>query len=346
MSEFPSVLPAARTPDPRLAPSLRWGVVGTGWIAERFTAALLARTGQRLTAVASRSLPRAEAFARGAGVAGITAYGSYEQLYAAPDVDVVYVATPHTEHLRCALDAIAHGKHVLVEKPLGLDALQAGAVRDAAAEAGVFCTEALWSAFLPKFDVVRRLLEDGVLGRVQTVHAEVGERLPETHRIFDPALAGGPLLDLGTYPVALATAVLGEPEAVLASGIRHPLGVLAQVGAVLDHPGAQAVLHTSLAVDTPVSATIAGEHGTLWFPRDFYLPGGFELRASGGRPLHYEEPEVRHEALHFEAAEVARCIAEGRTETPLRTLADSVLTLTVMDAVRALTGDRHPPATH
>ncbi|QJU55246.1 Gfo/Idh/MocA family oxidoreductase [Herbiconiux sp. KACC 21604] len=342
MTEFPRTLPAPRTPDPRDAPSLRWGVVGTGWIAERFVAALLAGTGQRVAAVASRSLPRAERFVRENAPAGAVAYGRYEQLYSDPQVDVVYVATPHTEHLGSALDAIAHGKHVLVEKPIGLDAVEAARVRDEAEAAGVFCAEALWSAFLPKFDVIRQLLEDGVLGSIQTVQAEVGERLPESHRIFDPSLAGGPLLDLGTYPVALATAVLGDPDTVVARGIAHPLGVLAQVGAVLGYPGAQAVLHSTLAADTPVSAVVAGERATIVFPRDFYLPGDFELRGPGGRVLQHSEPAVRHESLHFEAAEVARCIAEGRTETPLRRPAESVLTLTVMDAIRREAGDRHP----
>lgn len=265
----------------------------------------------------------------------------YEELYAARDVDVVYVATPHPEHHDAALGAIGHGKHVLVEKPIGLDSDQAESIREAASAAGVFCMEALWTAFLPKFDVVRQLLADGVLGRVETVVADVGEQLPAGHRIFDPALAGGPLLDLGTYPVFLATEVLGAPNEVLARGVRHPAGVFAQVAAVLGYPLGQAVLHTSLAVDTPVAAVIAGEAGSIRFDRDFYLPGNFELRETSGRSLSHSEPEVRHAALHFEAAEVARCIAEGRTESPLRPLANSLRTLSVLDRIRREIGDYH-----
>jgi predicted dehydrogenase len=211
---FPSALPASRLPDPLAAPVLRWGILGTGWIAERFVASLERHTRQRVVAVGSRSPASAKEFAERTGIA--RAHGSYGDLVADPEVDVVYVATPHNHHRAHALLALDAGKHVLVEKPIGLSAAEAQEV--AARARGVFCAEAMWTFFLPRYDVVRQLLDDGVLGEVRTVLADHGEWFPATHRILRQDLAGGALLDLGTYPVALANWVLGEPEEVLAIG--------------------------------------------------------------------------------------------------------------------------------
>ena len=198
-----SLLPSPRTPDPHRAPSLRWGIMGPGWIAQRFTATLQKHTSQQVVAVGSRNQARADEFAAQHSVP--TAYGSYEQLLADPGIDIVYIATPHTEHYACALAALAAGKHVLVEKPLGVNAVQAAAIAESASTAGLFAGEAMWTKFLPKFDVVRQIIDEGMLGRVHTVIADHGEHFTTDHRIYDPALAGGPLLDLGTYPVVAGT---------------------------------------------------------------------------------------------------------------------------------------------
>jgi predicted dehydrogenase len=209
MVKFPTAPPAARTPDPMAAPPLRWGVIGPGWIAQRFVTALQRSTAPRVVPVASRDLARAEAFAGDLGIE--TAYGSYQQLLSDPGVDVAYIATPHNAHHPCALLALDAGKHVLVEKPLAINAAQAGEIADLARRSGLFCMEALWSFFLPKYDVIRQILDDGLLGEVRTVIADNGEYFTPDHRIFRQDLAGGPLLDLGTYPVSLAVAVLASP---------------------------------------------------------------------------------------------------------------------------------------
>ncbi|MFI0819499.1 Gfo/Idh/MocA family protein [Streptomyces sp. NPDC021098] len=338
MPAFPTALPVARTADPMDAPALRWGVMGTGWIAERFVRSVQRHTRQRFTAVASRDAARAGEFAGRHGIPG--SYGSYEELAAAPDVDVVYVATGHTAHLACARIALEGGKHTLVEKPIGLDAGQAAEIAALAAAQGLFCAEALWTFFLPKFDIIRQVLDSGVLGEIHTVLADLGEHFTSEHRILRPELAGGPLLDLGTYPVSLATWVLGAPAETLASGRPHPAGVNGQTAAILrGSQGGQAVLHTTLFSDTPTTATIAGTRATLGLPGPFYQPGDLVLTPSGGgTPLTCTEPRSAHDALHFEAAEVARCVAEGLRETPLRPLADSVVTLRAMDEIRGLCG--------
>ncbi|MBM6402592.1 Gfo/Idh/MocA family protein [Phycicoccus sonneratiae] len=332
-----TALPSPRTPDSGEAPPLRWGVLGTGWIADRFVGSVRRHTRQVVAAVGSRTQASADdAVARwGAG----RAHGSYEALVADPEVDVVYVATPHNVHLPHALLAIGAGKHVLVEKPVGLDADEARAIGEAAAAAGVFCMEAMWTLFLPRLDVVRQLLEDGVLGEPTSVLADMGEWFGPQHRIFRDDLAGGPLLDLGTYPVTLATWVLGAPDTVTAVATPAPTGINGQLSVALGTAsGATAALQCSILADTPTTACIAGPEGRIELHRQFYRPGPFTLHPREGAALRWDEPRVDHDGLHFEAAEVARRITAGETGSPLRPWADTVATLEVMDRVRAATG--------
>jgi len=335
-------LPAPRTPDPRQAPPLRWGLLGAGWIADRFVTSLLGHTTQIPYAVWAPRPTAAAAFARRHGIPHV--HSSATELMAASDVEVVYVAGPHHTHHALALAAIAAGKPVVVEKPLALNAAEAREIADAARAAGVFVMEALWSLCLPKFDVIRQVLEAGQLGRIHTVTADLGEYFDRDHRILRRDLAGGPILDLGTYPVAFATWILGAPTQVLALAQPDPSGVLAQTAAILRYDtgpqaGALAVLHTSLATATPTAGEISGEGGTLSLDGPFYQPGGVTLRLRDGRAARYEEPPIAHEGLHFEAAEAARCVAAGLTQSPLRPLADSIAMLAVMDEVRRQTGD-------
>jgi predicted dehydrogenase len=326
--------PAPRTPDPRAAPVLRWGVIGTGWIAEHFVGAVQRNTEQRIVAVGSRDAGRSAVFAGRHEIE--RPYGSYADLAADADLDVVYVATPHTEHLACARLALEAGKHVLVEKPLGLDAEQAAEIAGLAAHRGLFCMEALWTFLLPRFDVVRQLLEAGAVGDVRTVLADCGERFDADHRVMRAEFDGGPLLDLGTYPVALAGWVLGEPEAILAVGQPHHAGVDAQIAAVLCHAGAnQAIVHATILSDTPTSATIAGTDGTITLPGPFYQPGDVVLTSSTGkRQRVFTESGVAHDALYVTAVETARCMAAGHVESPLRPLETAIATLRSLDEIR------------
>lgn len=325
---------------PDEVPSLGWGIMGTGWIADKFCAALRDSTTQRISAVVSRSQSRADAFATAVGAE--RAHGDVEQMLADPTVDVVYIATPHPNHRDDALRVIAAGKHVLIEKPMGINAQQAREVAAAAREAGVFCAEALWTLFLPKFDVVRQLVQAGVLGEIIAIQADQGEWFDDGHRILDPELAGGAMLDLGTYPVMFATWLLGQPDEVQAVGTRADSGVMGTVTMSLHYPTlAQASLQTSLLGELPNVGMISGTKAMLQFDRKFYQPGSFTLldRATG-RALRYEEKAIEHAGLFHEALEVARCISEGRTETPLRPLGDTISYLDVMDDVRHRIGDR------
>jgi len=333
MSTFPTSMPSPRTPAAMDAPALRWGVVGPGWIAERFIGSLQRNTRQQVVAIGSRNLNRSTAFAARHGID--RAYGSYEDLVADPDIDVVYIATPHNAHFPCALLSLNAGKHTLVEKPIALNATQAGELADLAAAKGVFLMEALWTMFLPKFDVIAQLLESGALGEIRTVLADHGEYFTDDHRIMRHDLAGGPLLDLGTYPISFVAWILGAPATVLAAGQPHPAGVNGQVSAILaDAAGNQGVIHTTLFSNTPTTAVIAGTAATLIIPGPYYQPGDMTLTSVDGDVLTYTEPQIAHEGLYFEAAEVARCITGGALESPLRPLADSIEALRVVDEIR------------
>jgi predicted dehydrogenase len=336
---FPSSMPASRLPDPMTAPPLRWGVLGTGWIAAKFTGSLRRNTRQEVVAVGSRSVASAKGLAERVGIG--RAHGSYADLVADPAVDVVYVATPHNFHHAHALLALDVGKHVLVEKPIGLNAVEAASIATRAAERGVFCAEAMWTFFLPRYDVIRQLLDDGLLGDVRTVLADHGEWFPDTHRILRHDLAGGALLDLGTYPVSLASWVLGEAEQVLAIGQDVPGGeVHGQVSAVLRHAGGtQSTLNTTVMADTPNRAVLAGTGATLVVEMPFFAPGDLVLTSAGKEStLRYSEPAIGHEGLYVTAVEAARRITAGETGTPLRPLTDSVATLRVVDEIRRQIG--------
>lgn len=331
-------LPAPRVPDPMLAPPLRWGVLGTGWIAARFTEALHASTSQRMVAAASRDTGRAAAFAQVHGLE--RSYGAYEQLVADPGVDIVYVATPHHLHLRDARLALEAGKHVLIEKPIALDGAEARELAELARATGLFCMEALWTAFLPKYDVARQVVESGMLGELRTGILDHGQWFPPDHRILRPELAGGSLLDLATYTVAVADDLLG-PGRVVASDVQGALsGVEGQVSGIVVHDsGARSVHHSSVLSGTPTRASISGSNGLLDLEAGFYLPGPLTISFPDGRePLRWEEPRVAHRGLFWQAAEVARRITDGETGSPWRTLDASIRTMDVLDQLRTVAG--------
>src|SRR4029079_16555009 len=259
-----SALPPPRTPDPHDGPALRWGVLGPGWIAQRFVEALQAKTSQQVVAGGSRDESRASAFAAQWSLP--KAYSNYEALFDDPDIDIVYIATTHPSHRDNAVAALNAGKHVLVEKPLAVDAAAAREGAAAAASANRFAGEAMWTKFLPKFDVIRQLLDDGALGEVRTVIADHGEFFTHDHRIYDAGLPGGPLLDLGTYTIALAHFVSDGFTSVQAQGQEAEPGLHGQISAILsDAAGNQALLHTTILSDTPTTAATIGSDAPLAF---------------------------------------------------------------------------------
>lgn len=329
-------LPRSRTPDPTTAPPLRWGFSAPGGIAATMAATMHANSRQRVVAVASRSQERADGFAREFGVE--RAYDDLAAMCADPTVDAVYVASPHSRHLEQALIAIEAGKHVLVEKAFTVDAGQARQLIEAAGNHNVTCMEAMWTRFLPGHDVVRQLLADGALGPIEAVYADHGQWFAYNpqHRLFNPDLAGGALLDLGIYPVSFAAFALGTALQIRASGRPAPTGVDGHVSIVATRDAATAVLDTTLFARTPTTASISGTQARLEFAADFYTPTPITLVTRDGDTTTIDPgPLRRHEGLVYEAAHFAQLVADDRRESPLLPLAETAAIMGLLDDIRA-----------
>ncbi|WP_375479933.1 Gfo/Idh/MocA family protein [uncultured Jatrophihabitans sp.] len=336
-------LPSSRILDPLDAPAIRWGVLAPGGIARDWTAALHATTASRVVAAGSRSLERAQAFAAEFGVE--RSHGSYEALVADGGVDAVYVASPHSQHHEHALLALGAGKPVLVEKAFTRNGVEATAVVEAARAAGLLAVEAMWTRFLPHIDVVRRCLEDGVLGEVKAVEADHGQLLyPDgPRRLADPALAGGALLDLAIYPISFAHLALGGFTAVRATGTLAETGVDAsETVAVTGAQGAIGTLASTMLAKTPCSASISGAAARLEIDGWFYRPNTVRLVGLDDREIDRYEPPSREHGLAYEAAEFARLLAAGKTESDLLPLDETLRIMHVLDDVRAQLGVRFP----
>lgn len=333
---------AGSVPAPDQAPAVRWGILGAGGIAGAFAHAVTSATASTVVAVGSRSTDKARAFAGahlGADAAAAHLHGSYADLVADPDVDVVYIATPHSHHRENALLAIAAGKHVLVEKAFTRNAAEADEVFEAARAAGVFVMEAMWTRFLPHVAAIREVLASGEVGEIVTLTADHGQcfDVPDSHRLRNPDLAGGALLDLGVYPVSFAHDILGVPESITAVGALTGTGVDGQVSMIFDYPGrAQAVLTTTQWAATPTAAVITGTKGRIEIDGSFYAPTSFRVVLRDG--TRREVPRADVAGLAFEAAEVATRVHAGDTESERMSWQGTLDVLASMDEIRRQVG--------
>ncbi|MEF9882613.1 Gfo/Idh/MocA family protein [Streptomyces sp. P9-A4] len=325
--------------------TVRWGILATGGIAERFTADLLTLEDTEVVAVASRTEASAKAFADRFGIP--RAYGDWAGLFGDEDVDVVYVATPHHAHREAAGRALEAGKAVLCEKALTLNAREAGELVGLARDRGLFLMEAMWMYCNPLVLRIAELVRDGAIGEVRTVQADFGLAGPfaADHRLRDPAVGGGALLDLGVYPVSFAQLLLGEPDTVHAHALLSPEGVDLNTGMLLGwDSGASALLSCSLVADTPLTASVTGSLGRIDIPRGFFYPERFTLRRNGHEPEEFVSGNDPH-SLRHEATEVMRCLRAGETESPLVPLEGSLAVMRTLDAVRDRVGVRYPQET-
>ncbi|MGT2425507.1 Gfo/Idh/MocA family oxidoreductase [Amnibacterium kyonggiense] len=338
-------IPAPRALAP--APSLRWGVIGPGGISERFADAVGRNGTQRIVAVGSRSLDRAEAFARRHGVD--RAVGSPEQLVSLPDVDIVYIATPHPSHRELAELALEAGKHVLVEKPLAVTAADALAMTRLGRERGLLVMEAMWTRYLPQADVLDQLLGDGAIGEITFVSADFGFVAPDdpTSRLLAPELGGGALLDAGVYPVSFIASVLGLPDDFQVAGTLAGTGVDDHAQLTLRFDRALAAATTSLRSALPVRAVIAGTGGRIELDPPYIRPSSMSLST---RAVWGPDPEAArwtddalpgpYDALYYEADAAARYAVEGRTESPLQDHERTVGVIAVLEEARKRLGAR------
>ena len=314
---------------------VRWGILGTGGIASAFTADLQLTDSGVAVAVGSRSQDSADRFADAFGIA--SRHASYESLAADPDVDVIYVATPHPMHHDNAILALRAGKHVLVEKPFTMNAAEAREIVRVARERGLFAMEAMWTRFLPHIAVIRDWLAHGVLGNVVTVIADHGQWFAEdpAFRLFAPELGGGALLDLGVYPVSFASMVLGPPSRIVSMSDPAFTGVDAQTSMLFGYDsGAQAVLTCTLRAKGPTRAAITGTDARIEIEGTFYAPAAVTLIPRKGDPVRVE-PVHDGRGLRHQADEVARRLAAGDVESPLMPLDETISIMETIGTVLA-----------
>jgi predicted dehydrogenase len=257
---------------------IRWGILGTGTIAQAFAQDLQRLPDAELRAIASRNLATAQVFATQFDAG--KAYGSYEELVRDPDIDVVYIATPHVRHKQDALLCLAAGKAILCEKPMALNAREASEIIDLARQQQLFCMEAMWMRFMPLIQQVRQWIEAGKIGEVRSLQANFGYPVafdPQS-RFFNPELGGGALLDRGIYPISLAFYLLGAPREIAAAATLAPTGVDIYTAVQLDYTsGASALLYTSMRQMTSNEVSIGGTTGTIKIHAPFYQPDRISL---------------------------------------------------------------------
>jgi predicted dehydrogenase len=322
--------------------SLRWGILGPGGIARAFTSDL--RTaGLDVAAVGSRRQQTADAFAADFGIP--RAHGSYEDLVADPDVDIVYVATPHPMHVANALLAIEAGKHVLVEKPFTLNAAEAAEVRDAAAARGVLAMEAMWTRYLPHMVRIRELIASGALGEVRAVIADHTQLLPDdpAHRINALELGGGALLDLGIYPISFAWDVLGAPLSIAASARLGDAGSDTEVATVMAHESG--AISTSLSASRaagPNTATVIGTEARIEIDRVWYSATSFRVVGPDGAVREEYRSDIDGRGMQYQALAAERVIGEGRTDSDILPIDETVAIMETLDEIRELVGVRYP----
>jgi len=321
---------------------LRWGILATGGIAHAFTHDL--RTaGRDVTAVGSRRPDASQAFADEFGIAH--AHASYEALVEDDDVDIVYIATPHSRHFEDAALALQAGKHVLIEKPVTLDADEATALRDIAADAGLLAMEAMWTRYLPHMVRIREIVAAGTLGEVRTVFADHTQRISAdpAHRLNALALGGGALLDLGIYPVSFIWDILGAPTTIRALGRLADTGADSEVAAAMVHAGgALSSFVTSSRGAGPNTASVVGSEARIDIDRVWYTPTSFRVVTPDGEVVEEFRSEVEGRGMQFQALYAEELIAAGRTDSELLPFAESVAIMAALDEIRAQVGVVYP----
>lgn len=326
-----------------LSRPIRWGILATGGIAAAFVKDLRLLPDAEVLAVGSRTPEAAARFAERYAIP--RAYGSWAELAADPDVDVVYVATPHSAHHAAAMVCLAGGKAVLCEKPFTLDLATAQELVETARRNGVFLMEGMWTRCNPAVRRAVELVAGGAIGEVTSVQADLGIYGPfePTHRLRSKVLGGGALLDLGVYPITMAHLALGAPDFVHAWAKLSPEGVDENTGMVFGYSsGAVATLSCGILGHTPVRAAITGTGGRIEFAPRFFCARSFTLVRSPEVEPEVVEFAFEGTGFHFEAAEVQRCLRAGLVESPLVPHAVTLEVMALLDRIRAQLGVAYP----
>lgn len=317
--------------------TIGWGILGPGKIAKSFANDLKLVDGGKLVAAASRSLDRAQAFVN--EFEAEQAFGSYEELFTCDEVDVIYIATPHTGHMEWAIKAMQAGKHVLCEKPLGINLAEVQQMIAVANKNNVFLMEALWSRFNPSIQKVKKLIDKGELGAVSYIHADFafyGLDRDEGGRILNPDLAGGSILDIGIYPIFLAYLILGKPQSIQSTSKFHKTGAEIQTSMIFDYEDAQAILYSGLTSESSMRAEIQGSKGAIYIDPRWHETDGFSLHL-GESEERTDLPTIGKGYSH-EIVEVHDCLKKGKLQSDLWSHQNSVDLIGLLDEVRRQSG--------
>lgn len=322
---------------------IRWGILGTGMIAHKFAEGLRVLPDAVLTAIGSRSQAAADRFGDAFDVPH--RHATYQDLASDPEVDVIYVSSPHPMHKEDTLLCLEAGKAVLCEKPFTMNSQESEAVIRAARERGLFLMEAMWTRYLPAVVRARQLLAEGVIGEVRMVQADFGFRaeVDPKHRLLNPDLGGGALLDVGIYTVSLASMVFGQQPAEINSQVYlGSTGVDELSGTIFRYPAGQiAVLSSSLQINTPHDAVIIGTKGSIRIHPSFWCTDGMTLTLDGQPEQVMNLPRVGN-GYNYEAAEVMACLRAGKRESEVMPLDETLAIMQTLDRIRALWGLKYP----
>jgi predicted dehydrogenase len=321
---------------------IRWGILSTGKIARAFATALKTLPDAKLLAVGSRHRITADEFAINHDVP--RAYDSYEALAADPDVDIIYVGTPHPLHAENTLMCLRAGKHVLCEKPFAMNAAQAQAMIDLARQKRLFLMEAMWTRFIPAVARAKSLIDHGVIGKVWMMSGTFGFRAPfnPKGRLFAPELGGGSLLDVGVYVLSFASWLFGKPKRIQSAARLGSTGVDEHaVMQLIYENGELAALASAVSLKMPIEVLLAGTEGYLTLHEPFYKATRFTIMPVEGEPQTYTVP-YEGNGYQFQALEVMRCLREGLLESPVMPLDETLQIVQTMDAIRAQWGLKYP----
>ncbi|WP_438754163.1 Gfo/Idh/MocA family protein [Pararhizobium sp. O133] len=320
---------------------LGWGILATGWIAELFTQDLIA-SNLKVSAVGSRSAEKARTFADRFGIA--KAHASYEDLVDDPDVDIVYIATPHPQHVSAALLALEAGKHILVEKPFTLNADEAREITRKASEKNLIVLEAMWTRFLPHMKRIHEIITAGTLGDLRSLTAEHRQFLSTDpkHRLNALELGGGALLDLGIYPISFAFDILGAPSSVSSVARFKDTGVDAEVATLMQHKGG-AISNTVSALDCagPNVAVVYGTKARIEIASVWYAPTSFRVIDQQGAVIEEFTETVEGRGMQFQAFEMETLVRSGKPSARMAP-EDSVAIMATLDTIRKQIGLVYP----
>lgn len=320
---------------------IRWGILGTGRIARDFANGLRATPDAVLAAVGSRSVDSATSFA--SAFEAPLAFGSYEELVACPDIDIIYIATPHPMHAANAILALRAGKAVLCEKPFAMNRREAGEMVALARAKNLFLMEAMWTRFMPALAEVKRIIASGEIGTVTQLHADFGfSATPDpAHRVNDPTLGGGALLDLGIYPLSIACALLGPVDAVQAQAIMGETGVDLTTAFTMRHAGnTLSVCSCSLRARAPSELVVSGTLGSVRMHRMFHMAESITVDLLDGPSRTISTPWIGNGYAH-EAIEAGRCLRAGLLESPTMTHDETLAIMGLLDTIRKQIGLRY-----